>query len=182
VSIKPKELRQAQAWAREPTPAQVSEYIANLEAMLTDEINAGLDLPHKANVTPIPKPERKKKTPGLKRTRMERKPSKLKTSLLGHCTIEQKARVAERVCICCGKHFDECDPAHVIPRAHPKLSKAAADDVRAVVPLCRQCHEDFDDGMDLLPYLEPAWRDSQEWAAGAVGLASAMRSIGGERP
>ena len=27
----------------------------------------------------------------------------------------------------------------------------------------------------------PAWRDSQEWAAGAVGLASAIRSITGER-
>ncbi len=65
------------------------------------------------------------------------------------------------------------------------MSPAAADDVRAVVPLCPGpdgCHARFDrDELDLLPHLEPAWRDSQEWAAGAVGLASALRSITGDR-
>jgi hypothetical protein len=93
--------------------------------------------------------------------------------------------VANRVCIVCGYHFNECQPAHVVPRGHPKVSEDAANDVRAVVPLCpgpNGCHRLFDDGgIDLLPYLEPAWRDSQEWAAGAVGLASAVRSISGER-
>jgi hypothetical protein len=101
---------------------------------------------------------------------------------LGHCTPEQKERVANQVCIVCGGFFGVCDPAHVIPRGHPKMSNVAADDVRAVVPLCRVDHIFFDKGQtDLLPYLEPAWRDSQEWAAGAVGLASAMRSITGDR-
>jgi hypothetical protein len=32
-------IRQAQQWARDPTPQQVSEYIAKLERVLTDEIN-----------------------------------------------------------------------------------------------------------------------------------------------
>jgi hypothetical protein len=75
--------------------------------------------------------------------------------------------------------------AHVVPRGHPKMSQPMADDVRAVVPLCpgaKGCHRLFDCGeVDLLPYLEPAWRDSQEWAAGAVGLATAVRSISVER-
>lgn len=60
------------------------------------------------------------------------------------------------------------------------MTEEAANDTRAVVPLCFLCHRLFDDAdLDLLPYLEPRWRDSQEWAAGAVGLASALRSITG---
>ena len=132
----------------------------------------------KADVVPIDKPEpRAKRHKGLKRTEMERKPSRLRKTLLGRCTDEQKERVANHVCIVCGLFFDRCDPAHVIPRGHPKVSADAANDVRAVVPLCRRCHDEFDEGMDLLPYLEPNWRDSQEWAAGAIGLASAYRAI-----
>jgi hypothetical protein len=101
---------------------------------------------------------------------------------LGHCTLEQKERVAGQVCAVCGEHFDCCEPAHVVPRGHPKMSAVTADDVRAVVPLCHADHRLFDEGkIDLLPHLEPAWRDSQEWAAGAVGLSSALRSITGDR-
>jgi hypothetical protein len=146
--------------------------------------NDALSSQAKADVVPIDKPERRKKGPkGLARTQMERKPSRLKKTPLGHCTDEQRARVAGQVCIVCGKHFNECHPAHVIPRGHPKMSQMAADDVRAIVPLCLYHHWDYDhDLLDLLPYLEPAWRDSQEWAAGAVGLATAFRVITGERP
>lgn len=131
---------------------------------------------------------------GLKRTelsrvsdrRREEKPKATSTlnrsTPLGHATEEQKRRVADKVCIVCGQWLNACDPAHVVPRGHPKMSDVAADDIRAVVPLCRHDHNRFDDGeIDLTPYLEPAWRDSQEWAAGAVGLASALRSISGER-
>jgi len=136
----------------------------------------------KANVTPIPKPERKKKAPELKRTAMTCKPSKLKRTPLGHCTDAQRERVANQVCVVCGKHFNECEPMHFVDRAHPKMSQVAADDERAVVPGCHWCHIEVHEGkIDLLPCLEPAWRDSQEWAAGAVGLASAIRSITGER-
>jgi HNH endonuclease len=138
----------------------------------------------KAGVVPIEKPQpRVKKSARLQRHEpMERKPSKIKQTPLGHCTPEQKARVAEQVCVVCGQHFNACEPAHVIPRGHPKMSDFAADDVRAVVPLCHWDHRLFDEGkIDLLPHLEPAWRDSQEWAAGAVGLATAARSITGGR-
>lgn len=111
--------------------------------------------------------------------------SKLKRTPLGRCTSEQRERVANQVCVVCGGNFGQCEPAHLVPRGHPKMSEHAANDVRAIVPLCpgpMGCHRLFDEGkIDLLPYLEPAWRDSQEWAAGAVGLASAVRSISGER-
>ena len=136
----------------------------------------------KAEVIPIDRLERRKKGPkGLSRaTPLKPSTKGPKPSPLGHCTEEQKARVAGQVCIVCGSFFDACDPAHVIPRGHPKMSAVAANDVRAVVPLCRRDHDLFDEGkIDLLPLLEPAWRDSQEWAAGAVGLASATRSITG---
>jgi hypothetical protein len=130
----------------------------------------------------IAKPEpRAKRLGGLKRraelARVELARSPGPTTV---APIEQKARCADQVCIVCGGYFDACHPAHVIPRGHPKMSDTAADDTRAVVPLCPRDHDLFDDGkIDLLPYLEPAWRDSQEWAAGAVGLATAMRSITG---
>jgi hypothetical protein len=120
----------------------------------------------------------------LKRTsELRRGSSKLKRSPLGRTTPEQKERCAEQCCIVCGGYFNLCTPAHVVPRGHPKMSDLDADDVRAVVPLCFSDHRLFDEGaIDLPPYLEPVWRDSQEWAAGAVGLASALRSItGGDR-
>jgi hypothetical protein len=142
---------------------------------------AALSRQAKADVLPIAKPERRKKGPkGLQRSQMERKPSKLKQTPLGHTTPEQKERCANQVCIVCGSHFNACEPAHVVPRGDPKMSAVAADDVRAVVPLCHEDHRLFDEGkIDLLPHLEPQWRDSQEWAAGAVGLATATRSITG---
>lgn len=167
---------------------------------------------HKSGVMPIEKPERKEKAPrrplkavsekraqsgepiGLKRTELSRvserkreeKPQAISTltrsTPLGHCTDEQKARVAEAACAVCRGHAGFCTPAHVVPRGHPKMSDEAADDPRAVVPLCLSCHREFDEGaIDLTAYLEPAYRDSQEWAAGAVGLASALRSITGQR-
>lgn len=147
--------------------------------------NDALSHQAKADVLPIAKPERRKKGPkGLARTRMEPKPSTLKHTKLGRTTEAQKERCSNQVCIVCGKWYGLCEPAHVVARGTPKVSDAAADDVRAVVPLCpgpEGCHRLFDEGkIDLLPHLEPAWRDSQEWAAGAVGLATAMRSITGE--
>lgn len=136
----------------------------------------------KRGVLPIAKPVKPEKAPSRlsRKAPMGRKPGKLKRGPLGHCTDAQKARVAEHCCIVCGKHFDRCEPAHVVPRGHPKMTDVAANDTRAVVPLCHEDHLSFDEGMDLLPFLEPDWRDAQEWAAGAVGLATALRSISGE--
>jgi hypothetical protein len=48
--------------------------------------------------------------------------------------------------------------------------------------LCRPCHRAYDRGeLDLLPYLEPAWRAQLAHAVGHVGLIAALRRITGTR-
>lgn len=138
----------------------------------------------KRDVLPIEKPVKRERSKRrlARRTELPRSSSRLKQTPLGHTTAEQKARVADKSCLICGDYLGRCHPAHVVPRGHPKMSEEAASDVRAVVPLCPIDHRLYDDGdVDLLALLEPEYRDSQEWAAGAVGLASAVRSITGER-
>lgn len=88
-------------------------------------------------------------------------------------TPAQRAAVEGRACIVCASH--PCDPAHVIDRS---MAPSAGDDPRATVPLCRRCHELYDDGsLDLSPYLEPHWRSAVAWAVEAVGLFRAVRRI-----
>jgi hypothetical protein len=141
----------------------------------------------KRGVVPIPKPEPREKKPHrlARRTELKQKATRLKQTPLGHCTPQQKARIEGMACLVCRSGRIAAEPAHLIPRGHPKMTREAADDVRAVVPLCggpEGCHDLFDEGkIDLVPYLEPNWREAQEWAAGAVGLATAMRSITGGR-
>jgi hypothetical protein len=51
-----------------------------------------------------------------------------------------------------------------------------------VVPACRRCHRAYDTGrLDLLPYLEPAWRAQLAHAVGHVGLIGALRRISATR-
>jgi hypothetical protein len=51
-----------------------------------------------------------------------------------------------------------------------------------VVPLCRRCHGAYDRGdLDLLPYLEPAWRAQLAHAVGHLGLIGALRRVSGHR-
>lgn len=66
---------------------------------------------------------------------------------------EQREKVKGAQCLGCG----DCDvfggaridPAHLCARAH-----GGCDDPLCVVPLCRRCHREFDDGdLDLLPDL-----------------------------
>jgi hypothetical protein len=144
----------------------------------------GESLSHQAKrgVAPVEKPvKREKSTRRLaRRTTLAPTSSRLKATPLGHCTEEQKARVASLACIVCGEHLGHCHPAHVIDRA--SVNAEAADDVRAVVPLCPPCHRMYDDGdLDLSPHLEPRWRDSLGWAVEAVGLFVALRRITGKR-
>ena len=48
------------------------------------------------------------------------------------------------------------------------------------MPCCRRCHRAYDTGeLDLLPYLERAWRPQLAHAVGHVGLISALRRISG---
>ena len=56
-------------------------------------------------------------------------------------------------------------------------------DALCVVPACRSCHRAYDAGeLDLLPYLEPAWRSQLAHAVGHVGLITALRRISGTGP
>jgi len=67
----------------------------------------------------------------------------------------QREKVSDQACIVCWK--GPCDPAHVIPRS---LAPDPSGDPIRVVPLCRRCHRDYDEGsLDLLPHLNVlAWR------------------------
>ena len=91
-------------------------------------------------------------------------------------TDAQRAAVAGRCCIVCGADR-RIDPAHLIPR-----SLGGCGDPLCVVPACRRCHRAYDRGeLDLVPYLEPAWRPQLAHAVGHVGLIGALRRIGGGR-
>jgi hypothetical protein len=85
-------------------------------------------------------------------------------------TDRQRAAVAGRPCIVCGA-ARRIDPAHLIPR-----SLGGCGEALCVVPACRSCHGAYDEGrLDLLPYLEPAWRAQLAHAVGQVGLVGALR-------
>ena len=89
-------------------------------------------------------------------------------------TAAQRAAVAGRRCVVCGSDR-RIDPAHLIPR-----SLGGCGDALCTVPLCRACHRAYDRGeVDLVPYLEPAWRAQLAHAVGHVGLLGALRRISG---
>ena len=91
-------------------------------------------------------------------------------------TDAQRAAVAGRSCIVCTADR-RVDPAHLIPR-----SLGGCGDALCVTALCRRCHQAYDRGeLDLLPYLEPAWRAQLAHAVGHVGLVGALRRITGQR-
>ena len=91
-------------------------------------------------------------------------------------TEAQRAAVAGRTCIVCGTDR-RIDPAHLISR-----SLGGCGHALCVTALCRRCHRAYDRGaLDLLPYLEPAWRAQLAHAVGHVGLIGALRRIGGHR-
>ena len=90
-------------------------------------------------------------------------------------TDAQRTAVAGRRCIVCGSD-KRVDPAHLISRSiggcgdPPAASRSAASSPR------------YDRGeLDLLPYLEPAWRAQLAHAVGHVGLVAAPRRISGAR-
>jgi hypothetical protein len=123
----------------------------------------------------------------MKRTQLRRRgslraQSKLRRSTpLKHtasmtATDRQRGAVAGRTCIVC-EADRRIDPAHLIPR-----SLGGCGDPLCVTALCRRCHRPYDRGeLDLLPYLEPAWRPQLAHAVGHVGLIAALRRISGRR-
>jgi hypothetical protein len=121
----------------------------------------------------------------VKRTRLRRRaPLRAQTQLRSSAPIRrtpamaaspaQRAAVAGRRCIVCGTDR-RIDPAHLIPRSLGGCGEAAC-----CIPLCRGHHRAYDRGeLDLLPYLEPAWRAQLAHAVGHVGLIGALRRISG---
>jgi hypothetical protein len=88
-------------------------------------------------------------------------------------TERQRAAVAGCPGIVCGA-VHHTDAAHLIPRA------MGCGDALCVTALCRRCHAAYDAGeLDLLRYLEPAWREQLAHAVGHVGLIGALRRISG---
>ncbi len=86
----------------------------------------------------------------------------------------QRAVVAGRRCIVCGTDR-RIDPAHLIARA-----AGGCGDLACVVPVCRRHHRAYDRGeLDLLAYLEPAWRAQLAHAVGHVGLIGALWRLSG---
>jgi hypothetical protein len=91
-------------------------------------------------------------------------------------TDAQRAAVAGRCCIVCGSDR-RIDSAHLIPR-----SMGGCGDPLCVIPACRVHHRAYDRGeLDLLPFLEPAWRTQLAHVVGHVGLIGALRRISGGR-
>ncbi len=123
-----------------------------------------------------------KRTPLRRRATLRaRKPLRRTTPLERTYSLaaseEQRAAVAGRRCIVCGSDR-RVDPAHLVPR-----SMGGCGDALCVVPACRSCHRAYDTGeLDLLPYLEPAWRSQLAHAVGHVGLITALRRISGTGP
>ena len=118
-----------------------------------------------------------KRTPLRRRAKLRaRKPLQRNSSLHRTpslaATDAQRVAVAVRCCIVCGTDRG-IDPAHVIPR-----SLGGCGHPLCVVPLCRAHHRAYDRGeLDLLSYLEPAWRAQLAHAVGHVGLIGALRRI-----
>ena len=123
----------------------------------------------------------------MKRARLRRRhPLRAKTELRRSAPLErtpsmaaterQRAAVAGLRCIVCGTDR-RIDAAHLIPR-----SLGGCGDVACCVPLCRLHHRAYDRGeLDLLRYLEPAWRTQLAHAVGHVGVIAALRRITGTR-
>jgi hypothetical protein len=113
----------------------------------------------------------------LRARKQPRRTKPLKRSPAMAATERQRAAVASRACIVCGATKGPIDPAHLLPR-----SLGGCGDPACVVPLCRWHHRAYDRGeLDLLPYLEPAWRGQLAHAVGHVGLIRALRRITGRR-
>jgi DNA-binding response OmpR family regulator len=122
-----------------------------------------------------------KRTPLKRRARLRRKAHPRRTTALQHtssmaATDAQRGAVAGQRCIVCGTDR-RIDPAHLIPR-----SLGGCGHPLCTVPCCRLHHRAYDRGeLDLLPYLEPAWRAQLAHAVGHVGLLGAFRRITGTR-
>lgn len=118
----------------------------------------------------------KRSQPLRRKTPLKAVPSKPKPRTISPASPAQRSKVRLAPCLRC-ESLGPCDPAHLIDR-----SEGGGDDPRAVVPLCRMCHRLYDDGKaDLLPHLEPYYREELAYAVELVGLIRALERITNER-
>ena len=113
-----------------------------------------------------------KRTPLARNTPLKANPQPTKRRPISPASPAQRNKVRLAPCICCDS-LGPCDPAHLVSRA-----EGGDDDPRAVVPLCRRCHRAYDDGnLDLLPSLEPHFREELAYAVELVGLLRALERV-----
>jgi hypothetical protein len=142
----------------------------------------------KKGVLPVERSAKREKSPSRLRRATElkrgagpkRSALRSRSKSISPATAEQKAKVDGRACIAAdlGPCLGDVDPAHLIDRS---LAPSMGDDVRAVVPLCRRHHNEYDEHkLDLSTVLEPRLREEAAWAVEALGLFGALRRITGK--
>ena len=132
---------------------------------------------HKNGVYPVEKPQKREKAAkGLKRSQMERRPSKLKRGPLGHASEAQKAKVRAQGCRISAWTFESgaIHPAHVVDRGI-----GGCDDELCVIGLRADLHREYDAGeLDILPYLT---LEEQAHAVSHLGILGALKRTTGEQ-
>jgi hypothetical protein len=100
---------------------------------------------------------------------------KPKPRAISPASKEQREKVKTQVCVVC--QSEHVDPAHLIDR-----SLGGDDDPRAVVALCRRCHDAYDNNaLSLVEYLEPYYREEVAYAVLTVGIVRALERLTNER-
>jgi hypothetical protein len=84
----------------------------------------------------------------------------------------QRAKIVGSACVVC-RQTKGITPAHLAPR-----SMGGCDEPDCVLPLCWMHHRAVDTGgLELLPHLEPGWRDDVAHAVMHLGLIGAVRRL-----
>lgn len=123
---------------------------------------------------------RSRTAPAKPRSPLVTRPTTKQRRAISPASPEQRAATRDRACIVDTAHGTSCHPAHLISRA---ALSAGQDDPRATVPLCPACHHRYDQGgdLDLLPYLEPAFRVELAFAVERFGLLATLRRVTNDR-
>ncbi len=101
------------------------------------------------------------------------------SALASPASPQQRSAVRDRVCVVGAAHGAGCDPAHLVARCE---LGAGQDAELAVIPLCRACHDAYDAGrLDILPYLEPHWREHLAFAVARFGLIRTLERVTNRR-
>lgn len=105
-----------------------------------------------------------------------------KPRAISPASSEQREKVAGEPCLVNDPLFPcsgDCEPAHLIPRG---MVEDSENDPLRIVPLCHRHHREYDqEQLDLLPYLEPRFREEVAEGVRLVGLITALNRISNDR-